>query len=238
MVPLGSMNISRRALFSIALHLSLAGAFLLLALRMFFAGTDGYFFLVWNVFLAAIPYAMAVWFERIAVRQGHMTWILRGFFLFWLFFFPNAPYIVTDFVHLPWEYTQSKAFAYDFSLIGAFAAVGLLFGMGSLFRMHRALRKLCGLAWSSFAVGVAIVLSGFGVYLGRFLRWNSWDAFLNPFDVLRDTVSHYGDPAWFARAVTLSIFFSACIGLGYLFFLALYWLIGVLEDREHAGSGE
>ena len=57
---------------------------------------------------------------------------------------------------------------------------------------------------------------------GALVILGEWDAFLNPLLVFRDTVSHYGDPVWFMRAVTLSVFFSACIGLGYFFFLVLY----------------
>lgn len=222
---------SRRNIFLIMLNLSLTGAFLLLAVRMFVAGTDGYFFLLWNLLLAAIPYAIAVLFEWYAGKEARMTGGLWGVFLLWLFFFPNAPYIVTDFVHLPWEYAGSKSFAYDFLLIAAFALAGLLFGMGALFRVHRALRRAIGFVWANLSIAFAIFLSGFGVYLGRFLRWNSWDAFLNPLLVFRDTVSHYGDPVWFMRAVTLSVFFSACIGLGYFFFLALYWMLGARSNR-------
>lgn len=217
---------SRRNCFLAALNLSLAVAFSSLAVRMLIAMTDGYAFLLWNLFLASIPYAIAVSFERYAGREARVTGGLWGILLLWLFFFPNAPYIVTDFVHLPWEYAGSRSFAYDFLLIAAFSVAGLLFGMGALFRVHRTLRSATGFVWANIIIASAIFLSGFGVYLGRFLRWNSWDAFLNPLLVFRDTLSHYGDPAWFVRAVTLSVFFSTCIGLGYLFFLALYWLLG------------
>lgn len=221
---------SRRNVFLMALNLSLMGAFLLLAVRMFVARTDGYFFLLWNLFLAAIPYALAVFFERSVGKDAHMTGSLWGVFLLWLFFFPNAPYIVTDFVHLPWEYEYSRGFAYDFSLVASFALAGMLFGMGALFRVHRALRQVIGRRWGDVAVGAVIFLSGVGIYLGRFLRWNSWDAFLNPLSVFRDTVSHYGDPVWFARAVALSFLFSIGIGTTYLFCIAIYWVLGWREN--------
>lgn len=222
---------SRRNIFLIMLNLSLTGAFLLLAVRMFVAGTDGYFFLLWNLLLAAIPYAIAVLFEWYAGKEARMTGGLWGVFLLWLFFFPNAPYIVTDFVHLPWEYAGSKSFAYDFLLIAAFALAGLLFGLGALFRVHRALRKTLGRALAQGIVAAVILLSGVGVYLGRFLRWNSWDVFLNPFLVFRDTVSHYGDPVWFARAVAISLVFSVGIGVSYLIFLSIHWILGVRENH-------
>ncbi|QQS15606.1 MAG: DUF1361 domain-containing protein [Candidatus Moraniibacteriota bacterium] len=224
---------SRRNVFLIALNISLMGAFSLLAVRMFVARTDGYFFLLWNLFLAAIPYWIAAFFERSLGKNTHMTNGLWIVFLVWLFFFPNAPYIVTDFVHLPWEYEYSQSFAYDFVLVATFAFSGMLFGMGALFRVHRALRKAIGRWWGDAAMVAVIFLSGIGIYLGRFLRWNSWDAFLNPLLVFRDTLSHYGDPVWFARAVALSFLFSIGIGASYLFFVAAYWALGWRRNRSN-----
>ncbi len=232
-----SLSMSRKNCFLVVLNLLLAGSFSMLAARMFVAMTDGYFFLLWNLFLAAIPYAFAVAFERIARKSVSMTWSAWVVFFLWLFFFPNAPYIVTDFVHLPWEYMWSRNFIYDFSLIAVFAVTGLLLGMGALFRVHRVLRRMIGDMWAGFMIVSVIFLSGVGMYLGRFLRWNSWDAFLNPLEMLRDTVSHYGDPVWFGHAVTLSCFFAVFIGLSYLLFVAAYWLLGLRENRARECVG-
>ncbi len=208
------------------LNLSCAAAFSLLAARIFVSGTGNYAFLLWNLFLAAVPYMMSVSFERLALKCERMPWHLGAFFLLWLFFFPNAPYIVTDFVHLPWKYVWSDNFFSDCLLIAVFSFAGMMFGMGSVFRVHHALRNVIGSVPADIAIGFAISVSGFGVYLGRFLRWNSWDAFLNPLDVLRDAVSHYGDPELFARAFALSCFFSLGIGFAYLLFVATYWALG------------
>lgn len=188
-------------------------------------GTDGYFFLLWNLFLAAVPYVLSLLYVRIASRSSVLSWRAGILLALWFFFFPNAPYIVTDFIHLPWEYATSARFAYDFVLISAFTFAGLLFGMASLFRVHRTLRKFAGTFWANAGVAFVILFSGIGIYLGRFLRWNSWDMFLNPVKVLQDTFSHYGDPAWFARAIFLSMLFAFFTGISYAIFLVAYRLL-------------
>jgi uncharacterized membrane protein len=192
----------------------------------------GYFFLLWNLFLAAVPYALSILYERVASRSSALSWKVVPLFLLWLFFFPNAPYIVTDFTHLPWGYPVaiSAPFLFDFSLVAIFAGTGMLFGLGSLFLVQRTLRKLIGGLWAGSIAWCAILLSGIGIYLGRFLRWNSWDMLLNPVEVLGDTFSHYGDPAWFARAIFLSAMFSAFTAISYLLFLGAHWVLQREEE--------
>src|SRR3954452_18414503 len=92
----------------------------------------------------------------------------------WLAFFPNAPYIVTDFVHLSRDPLAPLWF--DGLTIGAFAATGLLLGLGSLYLVQSAVRRELG--W--VVVSAALVLGSVGIYLGRFVRLNSWDFFTNP----------------------------------------------------------
>ena len=99
----------------------------------------------------------------------------------WLAFLPNAPYIVTDFIHL--RHAPSAWFAYDAVLIGSFAAVGCLLGVVSIQIMQRVVCRHAGQFWSwAFAVTV-MGLSGIGIYMGRVLRWNSWDLVTRPDDI-------------------------------------------------------
>lgn len=225
------MPLVRNNFFLSVLRISVAIGFLLLGFRMIATGTEGYFFLLWNLFLAAIPYAISIVFERAHIRSPRPKGILFALFALWLFFFPNAPYIMTDFIHLPWEYAGTSHFMFDFSLVAAFTFSGFLFGAGSLFRVHRTLRRMLGAIRADVIAVSVILLSGIGIYLGRFLRWNSWDILLNPLDVLRSATSHYGDPAWSVRAVFLSLLFSACIGILYVIFVGAYRLLG--ERMKH-----
>lgn len=225
------MRVSRKSIFACVLFLVSAAAIFLLAFRILATGKESYIFLLWNLFLAAIPYAISIVFERAHIRSPRPKGILFALFALWLFFFPNAPYIMTDFIHLPWEYAGTSHFMFDFSLVAAFTFSGFLFGAGSLFRVHRTLRRMLGAIRADMIAVSVILLSGIGIYLGRFLRWNSWDILLNPLDVLRSATSHYGDPAWSVRAVFLSLLFSACIGILYVIFVGAYRLLG--ERMKH-----
>ncbi len=222
------MNISRKDFFAATLHMVCAAGFVLLAVQMMATRTDDYFFLLWNLFLAAVPYALSLSFERAVEMPCAPNRRMQAgvIFLLWLFFFPNAPYIVTDFIHLPWEYTRSFLFWYDFFLIASFSCAGLLFGMASLFRVHRSLRKILGKLFADGTILVMVFLSGFGVYLGRFLRWNSWDVFVSAEDLFFKSLSYFGDPALFRSALFLSFLFSIFIGISYGVFLGAYRLLG------------
>lgn len=227
------MSISRKSIFECVLFLVTAAAIFLLAFRILATGKESYIFLLWNLFLAAVPYWVAILFERISKGKSHALWSLSTTFFLWFFFFPNAPYIVTDFIHLPWEYPTTFRFSYDFMLVGMFTLAGLIFGTASLFLVHRALRNILGKFRADLGIVLVVFSSGIGIYLGRFLRWNSWDVLLNPLEVFRDTVAHYGDPTWSARAIFLSLLFSAFTAISYVIFVGLYRLLG-----KRVGNGE
>jgi uncharacterized membrane protein len=168
-------------------------------------------FLVWNLFLAAIPVVCAY----LARRNGRSAW----FFLFagvWLVFFPNAPYIVTDLMHI--RTARPANLWLDVLALGAAALTGLFAGLVSLRWMQEALLRRGArptLGWG-FALFAAL-LAGFGVYLGRFQRWNSWDIVTRPTELLAE--------AWAALAEThvlaFSLLFSLVVFGGHLAVCAL-----------------
>ena len=96
----------------------------------------------------------------------------------WLLFFPNAPYLLSDFIHL--SERPSAPLWYDALMLSAFAWTALLLGFASLYLVQMLVRRFLGSVWSWLVVGVALALASFGVYLGRFMRFNSWDALLRP----------------------------------------------------------
>lgn len=148
-------------------------------------GVNSYAFLVFNLFLAWIPFVAAV--VAYAARKNRITFILLMpvCVIVWLIFFPNAPYLLTDFQHLAFT-TGDAPLWFDVILLIWFAWTGLLLGITSLYLMQeivaRTFNRVVG--WS-FAFG-AVVLSSIGVYLGRFLRWNSWDLLQDPLPIARD----------------------------------------------------
>jgi uncharacterized membrane protein len=167
---------------SIALFLALLASSALsvgaLAVEVHATGSSAYRFLVWNLFLAWIPLGAAVLSTFSARRRLVLPALLFG--LVWLLFFPNAPYMLTDYIHLGQRDFRGAPLWYDALMISAFVWTSLMLGFVSLYLMHRCWAGRLGRAASWCAVVGVFALSSFGVYLGRFIRFNSWDALIRP----------------------------------------------------------
>ncbi|MCA9962766.1 MAG: DUF1361 domain-containing protein [Anaerolineales bacterium] len=174
-------------------------AVLLFAGRWLAVGNFTFDFVVWNLFLAWLPLLFAAMAWR--------WWEKRPFSLLcttlWLLFFPNAPYILTDFIHL--RQRGGVPIWFDFLLLLAFALAGLYVGLLSLDWLHRLVARENGRFWGWFFVFTTLSLSSFGVYMGRFWRWNSWDMLLQPTAVLSHLSHTLANPihAQHTAAVTL-----------------------------------
>lgn len=177
-----------------------------------------YIFLIWNLFLAWVPYFAALRFSTLQSRGS--GWFAGAIcFCIWLLFLPNAPYIITDFLHL--RHKPPIPLWYDLTLLFAFASTGLLLGLLSLRIIHQALRRQFskGFAWG--IVLISIALSGFGIWLGRFQRWNSWDVITRPDSLLLDLVNTLTTWHELVRAVGVSVLLSGILLIGYGLLLAL-----------------
>ncbi|MDF2815969.1 MAG: uncharacterized protein K0Q81_2169 [Paenibacillus sp.] len=142
-----------------------------------------------NLLLAWIPYLLSEWIHILYDRRRRMSIWLLIVGLAWLFFYPNTSYIWTDLVHLSF-FSQSKGTTilnYDLLINVLAAATGWLLGVFSLYRLHRLIYKESG-AWQAHTFAMLVLLlSSIGVYLGRFLRWNTWDLLVRPFSIIGDT---------------------------------------------------
>jgi uncharacterized membrane protein len=176
------------------------------------SGSGRYGFLIWNLFLAWIPFAISYITYTITLSRRWIYIVVPVAAFFWLIFFPNAPYILTDFQHLAYS-ADKQPLWYDVMLLVWFAFTGLLLGMVSLFLMQEIIRREIG-RWAGWAfVAAAAGLSSAGVYMGRFLRWNSWDLLRDPTGIAMYSFQRAQDPS------LQSIGF---IGLFTAFFLFLY----------------
>jgi uncharacterized membrane protein len=206
MRPLAPLLLS--GLFSAALVLA----------RVTYTDRVTYVFLLWNLFLAGLPVLLAhaaVWWQN---RRGTGTG-LAVLVLAWLLFFPNAPYIVTDFLHL--KPRGPVPLWYDCVLLFSFAWNGALFGFYSLRMMHDLAHRLAGPLRGWLFVLAVCVLSGLGVYLGRFERWNSWDIVHRPVPLIQSAVSRVLDDH--PRTAGIILVFSAFLLSGY----GVYYSAGV-----------
>src|SRR5262245_34809118 len=146
--------------------------------RIAIARDISYGFLVWNLFLAWLPLIFALLAQE-RFREGRgRTWQFAGFCVAWLLFFPNAPYIFTDLVHVTNRFFSH--FWVDLTLVLLVAFTGLMLGFVSLYLMQTMVARRFGRLASWGFIAAVAVLSGFGIYLGRFLRFNSWDVLFRP----------------------------------------------------------
>jgi uncharacterized membrane protein len=187
----------------------------MLAARIWYSGTTTYTFLQWNLFLAWVPLfsALGLWtLQRSRVPGAGFIGTLA--FLCWLAFFPNAPYIVTDFLHLT-ERNRVPLW-YDLLLIFSYAWNGLVVGFTSLWIVQAVIAQRWGPWLSWLIVAGTLAVSGFGIYLGRFLRWNSWDLLTNPHSLASDIFQYITNPLAHPRTIVVTLLFSTFLTLAYL----------------------
>lgn len=178
-----------------------------------------YSFLIWNLFLAWLPLGLAVLASEAYRRGGTESWAFRGLAASWLLFFPNAPYIFTDLIHLTARF--HGRFWIDLALILSCALTGLILGFLSLFLMQGVVRRRFGRAASWIFIAGVAGLSGFGIYLGRFLRFNSWDVVLQPLALCRGLMAWAANPLAHPTAYAFPALFATFVFISYLMLYAL-----------------
>jgi uncharacterized membrane protein len=170
----------------VLLSLSSATCVALVGARVAYSDTPYYTFLIWNLFLAWIPLIFAYLAYAFSVKRSFLYILVPLFAIVWLAFFPNAPYIVTDMQHLANGWSGVPLW-YDVLLLIWFSWTGLLLGIVSLYLMQEIVKKTFGKIAGWLLVFSVSILSSIGVYLGRFLRWNSWDFIHNTDEIIRDS---------------------------------------------------
>jgi uncharacterized membrane protein len=208
------MSDRRLALLGSLLGLTLL-VYAMVAVRVVYSGSPHYGALVWNLFLAWIPLVIALVVYDGFRRGASRVALLVGGAL-WLLFFPNAPYIVTDLKHLrTWD---GAPIWFDVVMASAAAWAGLALGFVSLYLMQTVVRRLVGAVNAWFFVLAVLALSSFGIYLGRFQRWNSWDVFTSPGRFAHNVWPHLAQPHEHPRTVAVTLLFTVFLAATYLVF--------------------
>jgi uncharacterized membrane protein len=167
-----------------------------------------FLFLIWNLFLAWVPYGIAL-----LIRSEQSKWTRYSLFCVWLLFFPNAPYLITDLLHL--RERLPVPLWYDMLTFFSFAWTGLIFGYLSLVRIQKLFFAKWGL-WGSHLITAGLwLLAGLGIYIGRFLRWNSWDILAQPGALLADLGSIFIHPHLHWPTMGAGILLSVLLFLGF-----------------------
>lgn len=195
---------------------------LLLLIRIVVTGDLQYSFLVWNLFLAWVPALIAWRIVHLAtsrLRLSAVSWLVA-----WILFLPNTFYILSDLIHL--ETLDGVSKLYDAVMIFTFSLTGFLLGLASIAIVHTWIGRYLKSRPAWIFVGSVILASSFAIYLGRYLRWNSWDIFLEPlgllFDVSDRIINPGGDPRSFSTTfLFFGVIFTSYSSLRY--FGAMFW---------------
>lgn len=201
------------------LTISMAFSIILLMIRMKLNQSFYLLFLVWNLFLAVIPFAITT---ALMTKPKLHKFIFSIAFATWLLFLPNAPYIITDLLHL--TLTNQQFLWLDILVIMSFAFNGLILFFLSLSDMERLLKQQCNTTLVSITMLSIFGLTAFGIYLGRFLRYNSWEIVNNPLNLFSDILNIIIQPNWEAWVFTLA----------FATFLAMsYWLLKSFSNLKN-----
>lgn len=182
-------------------------------IRIFISGHNNYYYFVWNLFLAWIPYLIGLYLPVSfhVIRSRLVIYILL---LIWFLFWPNSPYILTDLLHL--KEKQNIPLWFDLGLILSFAWTGLMLGFLSLMEVQNLVRKKMGrIAGWTFAV-ITLLTGSLGIYIGRYVRLNSWDVVGNPVRVYVDIFQHFSDRMLRIEMMVMTFQYGIFLLLGYM----------------------
>ena len=203
----------------LALAFASSASVALVAARIISTGNFRYSFLVWNLVLAWLPLAFAVLACETFQNTSGRNWRFLSLAGAWLIFFPNAPYILTDLIHLTTRYYGH--FWVDLTLILLCALTGLVLGFVSLYLMQSVVERMLGRPASWLFVAAVAALSGFGIYLGRFMRFNSWDILFRPVKLYHGIGNWAADPLANLNSLVFPVLFAAFLFITYLMLYAL-----------------
>jgi uncharacterized membrane protein len=194
-------------------------AFAFLAARIYMMHERGYVFLVKNLFLAWVPYFFSLAADALRRRSKPGARLrIAGVWCAWLAMFPNAPYIFTDLIH--WRHRAEMPWWFDLGLVLSFALAGCFVGIVSLRIMHDLVRQSFGAVTGWLFVIVVTILSGFGIDLGRFERWNSWNLLTHPHAIFTQIANGLANPFAHGRTLGVTLMFGTMVLVTYVMFVS------------------
>ncbi len=187
----------------------------LLLVRIAYSGNIRLLFLGWNLLLACIPYILSEFFKY---AHNKPAWKKLLLFICWLLFFPNALYIVTDIIHL--EAIPGVPLWFDALLLFTASFAGLALAFASLLNAEIFISKYLSKKYVPAAVLLLLFAGSFGVFLGRFQRWNSWDVVTTPVLLAKDIAGKLVNPAACTRSWGIVFFLMLVYSICWYFLKA------------------
>jgi len=173
-----------------------------------------YWYLGWNLLLAWLPLLFVVLLRKSLTYHPWLAWSPMIWTVLWLAFLPNSFYIVSDLLHL--QSVSTTDLLYDTVMMVSFMLNGLVLGYISLYQVHKELKERLSINWTNGLVSLSLLVCSFAIYLGRDLRWSSWDLIVNPQGILFDISNQIIDPSHHLQAFTTTLMFFVLIGTFYL----------------------
>lgn len=198
------------------------GCFIFTIIRYLITNNNKFLFLNWNLFLAAVPWFISLFISSSFIREKPKV-ISFVLFAFWLLFFPNTAYIITDLYYL--KNHPEKMFWYDLTMILLFSWTGLMFGFFSMKHIEEMLRQKITGVKKHVIICCFFFVCAFGVYLGRDLHWNSWDIFKEPKELFLDIIDRFIIPLGHGRTWGFTFLMGILLN-------ALYWTANLFSKQD------
>lgn len=208
------------------LHKLLAFCLALIVARMIKTGHMSFLFLFWNLLLAWLP----VFFIR-RIKTGDGKAKKTFFLLLSVLFLPNAPYILTDLFHLKKELVAPLWF--DLVLILSFAFLGLIYFIMAFERILRETGLLLPFRFKVLVKPVLLLATGYGIYLGRYLRFNSWDLVSAPVDLASGMFNSVFNPGYYKETFAVTLTFTVFLYLVFEIYLSFKNQLMLNKDGLH-----
>ena len=191
------------------LIISVASIFLFVVRAVSFESLD-YWYLIWNLLLAWVPLGFAL---LVVSMLGKNRWLSPALVLLtagYVGFLPNSFYIATDFIHV--QYASNQTILVDVVMILMFTIAGFASGLISLVLIHQQLLKRLRAQQAHMIITGLLLACSFAIYLGRFLRWNTWDVLTNPGGIIFDVSYRLANPIDGRQMVSTTLLFFILLG--------------------------
>lgn len=205
---------------------SSAISMLLLGIRILVTGKYNFWFLSWNLVLAWVPLIFALALRIRLFKHPFLSWQSIGLFVVWLGFLPNSFYLMSDLIHL--QSSGDTVILFDIAMVMSFIINGLILGYMSIYIVHSLLRPRMTRRNSWLAIQLIFLASSFAIYLGRYLRWNTWDVLFNPFGLIFDISERIVNPVLHIQTYVVTL----------TFFIVLSATYAIIYQLAHVLSGE
>lgn len=172
-----------------------------------------YAYLVWNLFLAWIPLVLVLWLVKLLKNRRWSSWLPFVVTGLWVLFLPNSFYMITDYIHL--NEAPRANLLFDVITFTSFILNGIILGYLSLFLVHQEFIKRLSRRVAAGLVGGILLITSFAIYIGRDLRWNTWDIVFNPASVIFDVSDRIINPSAHPQVLSTTLSFFVLLTVVY-----------------------